>query len=111
MSQIWCRQNLHLASLHRASQGQQTAQVAIPRRPTVDTIVGNLASYVRICEEQSAVFRAHTEEFKKEYALYTESADLAKPGQTWKPTLGDRDAYIAENWRGGARSYRGPSPS
>ena|SRR6266481_6739268 len=79
----------------------QVAEVIIPqsvihRPPTVDAIVHDQAFYVNICEEQSAVFRQHVEEFTKEYALYSQSADIVKPGQNWQPAPGDRDAYVAE---------------
>jgi hypothetical protein len=63
---------------------------------SVDDIVHNQVHYVNICEEQSAIFRQNVDEFTKEYALYLESPDVAKPGQQWQPTLGDRNAYIEE---------------
>ena len=64
--------------------------------PTVDEIVHDQALYVKLCEEQSVVFRQNVEEFTKEYALYTQSADVAKPGQKWEPDACDRDAFVAE---------------
>ena len=74
-----------------------THNQSITHQPTnVNTIVHDLAFYVNICEEQSAVFRQHVEEFTNEYALYSQSADVVKPGQNWEPAAGDQDAYIAE---------------
>jgi hypothetical protein len=64
--------------------------------PTVDEIVHDQAFYVKICDEQSVVFRQNVEEFKKEYALYTQSTDVAKSGQNWMPSPADRDAFVAE---------------
>ena len=80
---------------------RQAAEVIVPQSvihqpPTVDAIVHDQAFYVNICEEQSAVFRQHVEEFTNEYALYSQSADVVKPGQNWQPAAGDRDTYVAE---------------
>ena len=75
----------------------RVAQASIgTRHQSVDDIVRNQLSYAKICEEQSAIFRQHVEEFTKEYALYTQSANVAKPGLNWKPSPNDRDAYIEE---------------
>jgi hypothetical protein len=67
-----------------------------PQLPNVDAIASNITYYSSICEEQSAVFREHVEEFTREYALYMQSADVVKPGQSWEPNLNDRDAFVAE---------------
>lgn len=64
--------------------------------PTVDEIVHDQAFYVKLCEEQTAIFRQNVEEFTKEYALYSQSADIAKPGQKWEPAACDRDAFVTE---------------
>jgi hypothetical protein len=64
--------------------------------PTVDEIVHDQAFCVKLCEEQSVVFRQNVEEFTKEYALYTQSADVVKPGQNWEPAPRDRDAFVDE---------------
>lgn len=72
----------------------QTETVIHP--PTVDEIVCDQATYVKICDEQSVVFRQNVEEFTKEYDLYSKSADVVKPGQNWKPADRDRDAFVAE---------------
>ncbi|KAK2465899.1 hypothetical protein APHAL10511_001540 [Amanita phalloides] len=64
--------------------------------PTVDEIVYDQARYVKLCEEQSVIFRQNVEEFTKEYTLYTQSADVAKSGQNWEPAACDRDAFVAE---------------
>jgi hypothetical protein len=66
------------------------------RIPPVDEIVHDQALYVKLCEEQSVVFRQNVEEFTKEYALYLQSSDVVKPGQNWKPVACDRDAFVAE---------------
>jgi hypothetical protein len=71
------------------------SNVAI-RIPSVDEIVQDQAHYVNICDEQSAVFREHVQEFKEAYAVYSKSADIAKRGQKWEPADCDRDAFVAE---------------
>lgn len=72
---------------------KREAEVTIP---TVDEIVHDQAFYIKLCEEQSVVFRQNVEEFTKEYVLYTQSAEVAKPGQNWQPAACDRDAFVAE---------------
>jgi hypothetical protein len=87
-----------MSTVHHVVRPQyQVAQAAIgTRRQTVDDIVRSQAYYVKVCEEQSGMFRQHIEEFTKEYALYTQSTDVAKPGQKWEPSSSDQDAYIEE---------------
>ena len=83
----------------RSAKGKVRETVAtIPENevPTVDEIVHDQAFYIKLCEEQSVVFRQNVEEFTKEYALYTQSADVAKPGQKWEPAPCDRDAFVTE---------------
>ena len=56
---------------------------------TVDEIVNDQFHYAKLCEEKSVVFRENEEEFKKEYTLYMQSADVAKDGETWQPAACD----------------------
>jgi len=81
------------STTHRQTQ---STQVTTYQPPIADSIVGNITRYTNICEEQSAFFRQHTTEFMHEYSLYLQSADVAQPGQNWKPAPCDRDAYVAE---------------
>jgi hypothetical protein len=67
--------------------------------PSVGDIIRDQVFYAKLCEEQSVVFRQNVEEFNKEYDLYKQSADIAKPGQNWQPTPRDRDALVAEMQR------------
>lgn len=68
----------------------------MPTSHEFDEIVDNQVFYIKLCEEQSVVFKQNVEEFKKEYALYGQSADVVKPGQNWQPAPCDQDAFIAE---------------
>jgi hypothetical protein len=72
------------------------AQAAQPIIPSVEELVQDQTFYIKLCEEQSAVFRQNVEEFTRQYNLYTQSAEVAKPGQNWKPAPCDRDAFITE---------------
>lgn len=84
------------AKLQKDRAETEMAQAALHPPPTIDAIVHDHVFYANVCEEQSTVFREHVEEFTKEYALYSQSADAVKSGQDWKPSPADRDAYIAE---------------
>ena len=76
-----------------STPGPQAAQATIP---TVEELVDDQSFYIQLCEEQSEVFRQNSEEFTREYNIYTQSAEVAKPGQNWQPTPQDRDAFVAE---------------
>ena len=71
----------------------EAAQIAVP---TVDELVHDQQLYVNVCEEQSAVFRQNVQEFTEAYIRYSQSADVAQPGQNWQPAACDRDAFVAE---------------
>ena len=45
--------------------------------------VNNQVFCVKLCKEQSVIFRQNIEEYKKKYALYTQSVDATKSGQNW----------------------------
>jgi len=67
--------------------------------PSVDEIIRDQVYYMKLCEEQSEVFRQNVEEFTREYDLYKQSADVVQPGQNWQPAPHDRDAFVAEMQR------------
>jgi hypothetical protein len=67
--------------------------------PSVDEIIRDQVFYMKLCEEQSVVFRQNVEEFTKEYDHYKQSAEVVQPGQNWRPTPRDRDAFVAEMQR------------
>lgn len=73
------------------SQSEGSVQV-----PSVDEIVQDRVFYVKLCEEQSEFFRQNNAEFKEAVAAYSQSSDVAKPGQNWKPSDSDRNAFVAE---------------
>lgn len=75
---------------HEAAEVPNSQSIIIP---TVDEVAHDQAFYIKLCEEQSVVFRQNVEEFTREYALY---ADVAKPGQNWEPAACDRDAFVTE---------------
>jgi hypothetical protein len=83
------------------SAKRKAPEVTIPQSeaaiiPTVNEIVHDQVFYIKLCEEQSVVFRQNVEEFTREYDLYTQSANVAKPGQKWQPAACDQDAFVAE---------------
>ena len=71
----------------------EAAQIVVP---TVDELVHDQVFYVNVCEEQSAVFRQNVRSSRKHTIRYTQSADVARPGQNWQPAACDRDAFVAE---------------
>jgi ethanolamine utilization cobalamin adenosyltransferase len=79
---------------------QKAPEVSIPQAthviPTVKELMQDQSFYIRLCEEQSEVFRQNIEEFTREYNIYTKSAEVAKPSQNWQPAPQDRDKFIAE---------------
>jgi hypothetical protein len=80
------------------NQSDIPAETTAIRVPTVDEIVNEQATYTKLCEEQSAVFRENVEEFKREFTLYRESGNVVKSGDSgnWQPAARDRDAFVAE---------------
>jgi hypothetical protein len=76
---------------------QAVAHPATIQHPSIDAIVDNITTYARICEAQSVIFREHVEETTREFALFAQSRDVARPGQRWMPAPGDeRDAFVRE---------------
>ena len=65
-------------------------------RLTVEEIVAIQTYYVKVCEEQSEVFRTDPEECQRAYNSYAQTEDVAKAGQSWMPSDIDRNAYILE---------------
>jgi hypothetical protein len=77
---------------------------------SVDDIVHNQLYYAKICEEQSAIFRQHVEEFTKEYASTRNRLMLQGPitNGNHRPKI---EVHISKKWRGGAGLCHIPWPS
>lgn len=56
--------------------------------------------YVKLCDEQSAVYRQNVKEFKIQHVLCSQSADIARLGQDssqdWELAPCNRDTFVTD---------------